>query len=144
MRWSRRSRRCWRRVPTAPRPGGRREASAAPSRLSAMAKTQRKTKRTAKSGKPQRSRPERSASLSRERQVPSATAMPARSRLERVRMPPLRRPVAAAKAAGAGDHNEGKYVYCIIKSGKPIHFGALGMGTDQADVHTVHFKDIAA
>jgi len=109
-----------------------------------MAKTQRKTKRTAKSGKPQRSRPERSASLSRERQVPSATAMPARSRLERVRMPPLRRPVAAAKAAGAGDHNEGKYVYCIIKSGKPIHFGALGMGTDQADVHTVHFKDIAA
>ena len=113
-----------------------------------MAKTQRKpqrkTKRKAKSVAPARSRTERSPSASRERQLPSPAAAPARSRLERVRMPPLRRPVAAPKPAAVVDHNEGKYVYCIIKSGKPIHLGALGMGTEPADVHTVHFKDIAA
>ena len=107
-------------------------------------KTQRKTKRKATSGAPPRPRTERSASASRERQLPSPAAAPARSRLERVRMPPLRRPATGARPPVVVDRNQGKYVYCIIKSGKPIHFGALGMGTDPADVHTVHFKDIAA
>jgi hypothetical protein len=113
-----------------------------------MAKTQRKTqsktKRNAKSVPPARSRTERSASASRERQLPSPAAVPGRSRLERVRMPPLRRPATAAKPVAVVDRHEGKYVYCIIKSGKPIHLGAVGMGTEAPDVHTVHFKDIAA
>jgi Gas vesicle synthesis protein GvpL/GvpF len=111
-----------------------------------MAKTQRKPKRKAKAkGRtPPRPRSERSTPASRERQLSSAAVAPSRSRLERVRMPPLRRPAAAAKPEAVVDRNEGKYVYCIIKSGKPIHFGALGMGAEAADVHTVHFKDIAA
>ncbi len=44
----------------------------------------------------------------------------------------------------ADDLNEGKYVYCIIKSERPLTFGPLGMGAEPADVHTVHFQDIAA
>ena len=42
------------------------------------------------------------------------------------------------------DTHEGKYVYCIIKSERPLRFGPLGIGAEPADVHTVHFRDIAA
>src|SRR5207237_10473063 len=38
----------------------------------------------------------------------------------------------------------GKYVYCIIQSGESLRFGPLGIGSDPADVHTVHYHDIAA
>lgn len=48
----------------------------------------------------------------------------------------------AARPVRAG--NAGTYVYCIIKAGRPLRFGPLGIGTDQADVYTVHFRDIAA
>ena len=56
-------------------------------------------------------------------------------KLERVRVPhPARRE----------DGSEGKYVYCIIRSEEPLSFGPLGLGTDPADVHTVHYRDICA
>ena len=42
------------------------------------------------------------------------------------------------------DVNEGKYVYCIIKSERPLRFGPLGLGAEPAEVHTVHYRDIAA
>ena len=42
------------------------------------------------------------------------------------------------------DANEGKYVYCIIKSEQPLMFGPLGMGAEPAEVHTINFQDIAA
>ncbi len=42
------------------------------------------------------------------------------------------------------DANEGKYVYCIIKSERPLAFGPLGMGIEPAEVHTIHYQDIAA
>jgi gas vesicle protein GvpL/GvpF len=38
----------------------------------------------------------------------------------------------------------GKYVYCIIQASEQHRFGPLGIGADPADVHTVHYKDIAA
>src|SRR3989449_7507564 len=38
----------------------------------------------------------------------------------------------------------GKYVYCIIQASEPLRFGALGIGADPADVHTVNYRDIAA
>jgi len=50
------------------------------------------------------------------------------------------RPVPAPSA----DENEGKYVYCIIKSEHPLIFGPLGIGAEPAEVHTIHFQDIAA
>ena len=35
-------------------------------------------------------------------------------------------------------------MYCIIKSARPLRFGPLGIGGEPADVHTIHFGDIAA
>ena len=40
--------------------------------------------------------------------------------------------------------DEGKYVYCIIKSERPLAFGALGIGSEPAEVHTVNYRDLAA
>jgi len=49
-----------------------------------------------------------------------------------------------ADAGSAEDANEGKYVYCIIKTATPLGFGPLGIGPEPAETHTVNFKDIAA
>jgi hypothetical protein len=63
-----------------------------------------------------------------------------RRRLERVRLPadPARRSVAA------DNPHAGKYVYCIVQSERPLSFGPVGLGSEPADVHTVHYRDIAA
>jgi hypothetical protein len=78
----------------------------------------------------------------RERQARTAPVPVPRGKLERVRMPA----VAARLGRGeAGDEaNEGKYVYCIIQSERVLTFGPLGIGADPAEVHTVHYRDIAA
>jgi hypothetical protein len=39
---------------------------------------------------------------------------------------------------------EGKYVYCIIKSEDTRDFGPIGIGGEANAVYTVHFKDLAA
>jgi len=57
----------------------------------------------------------------------------ARGKLERVKVPPQR-----------PDGSEGKYVYCIIRSEQPLSFGPLGLGPEPAEVHTIHYRDIAA
>jgi len=51
---------------------------------------------------------------------------------------------SAARVATNGDSALGKYVYCVIQEKRPMRFGALGIGVDPADVHTVNYKDIAA
>jgi hypothetical protein len=104
-----------------------------------MAKTQKKVK----------TRPKRrmAAAPARREKPARATAMAAapRRKLERVRMPaPPAKPARADAPPAVEEPNEGKYVYCIIKSERPLSFGPLGIGADQADVHTVHFRDIAA
>src|SRR5262245_14804515 len=60
-------------------------------------------------------------------------------------------PAGAARAArGAAERpapgrleSRGKYVYCIIRSSEPRRFGRIGMGADPAEVHTVHYREIA-
>jgi hypothetical protein len=107
-----------------------------------MAKTQKKTRVAPKA---RRAAPaaRRTAPAARQRAAKAASPSPARGKLERVRMPaPARqKPSPAAQAA---TEVEGKYVYCIIKSDKPLGFGALGIGTEPSDVHTVNYRDIAA
>jgi hypothetical protein len=49
-------------------------------------------------------------------------------------------PEPAARAGG----RSGKYVYCIIQTTEPLRFGAIGIGSEPAEVHTVGYKDIAA
>lgn len=45
---------------------------------------------------------------------------------------------------GGGDATRGKYVYCVIRSDRPLSFGPVGIGTEPVEVHTVNYKDIAA
>jgi len=40
--------------------------------------------------------------------------------------------------------SRGKYVYCIIEAPDPLRFGPIGLGADPSDVHTVHFRNLAA
>ena len=49
-------------------------------------------------------------------------------------------PPAPPDANGA----QGQYVYCIIQSESPLTFGPLGIGHEPAEVHTVHFRNLAA
>jgi len=88
------------------------------------------------------------ASSPRERAGGRVAAPPAprgRGKLERVRMPALTaKPARGESSAPAEDANEGKYVYCVIKSERPLSFGLLGIGPEPAEVHTVHYRDIAA
>jgi len=41
-------------------------------------------------------------------------------------------------------NTRGKYVYCIIQATEALKFGNVGLGAEPAEVHTVHYKDIAA
>ncbi|MGH9253980.1 MAG: GvpL/GvpF family gas vesicle protein [Vicinamibacterales bacterium] len=38
----------------------------------------------------------------------------------------------------------GRYVYCIIRTGRPLKFGAVGMAGQWPDVYTVNYRDMAA
>jgi gas vesicle protein GvpL/GvpF len=59
-------------------------------------------------------------------------------------MPERAAPVTKAPAGAKPAESRGKYVYCVIRSEDPLRFGAIGLGTTPAEVHTVHYKDIAA
>jgi Gas vesicle synthesis protein GvpL/GvpF len=108
--------------------------------MAKKAKSQRSAKgRSARRGRSARA----SAPQPRERQTRSTPAPPPRGKLERVRMPTAV-PRVSRSVQYTEDANEGKYVYCIIKSERPLAFGPLGMGSDPAEVHTIHFQDIAA
>jgi hypothetical protein len=101
-----------------------------------------KTRKTTKARPAARTRPARpTATTSRERTSRPAQSPQTRGKLERVRMPAATR---SRPDAAAEESNEGKYVYCIIKSERPLRFGPLGIGADPAEVHTVHYRDIAA
>jgi hypothetical protein len=61
--------------------------------------------------------------------------------------PPSRRPAEARGAARPhrkAAETRSKYVYCIIRSPQTRRFGAIGLGTEPTDVHTVNFREIAA
>jgi hypothetical protein len=112
-----------------------------------MAKMQKMQKKV-------RTAPRRKAAASTvARERPGRAPVPAsqpRGKLERVRLsaagkaPRVDTALRADTAAAGEDVAEGKYVYCIIKSERPLNFGPLGIGADPADVHTVHYRDIAA
>jgi hypothetical protein len=100
-----------------------------------------------------RAKPSRPAAAAAARR--SKKAAPAREQ-----RPPQRprgdrsRPVELPEAAVAGEPGaggpggatggRGKYVYCIIRSEKTLKFGPIGIGNEPGDVHTVHYKQLAA
>ncbi len=112
-----------------------------------MAKTKKKTTAARKASPKPAARAKKASAVAtpRERGARNAAAAPApagRHKLERVKMP-----AAAAKPVRettGEDVNEGRYVYCVIQSEKPLTFGLLGIGPEPAEVHTVHYRDIAS
>jgi hypothetical protein len=54
------------------------------------------------------------------------------------------RAVTEANPTEAAAAEEGKYVYCIIKSDDDREFGPIGIGGESNTVYTVHYKDLAA
>lgn len=53
-------------------------------------------------------------------------------------------PPEPAIATEARSEEDGKYVYCIIKSEETQGYGAIGIGGDDRSVYTVHYGDLAA
>jgi gas vesicle protein GvpL/GvpF len=93
------------------------------------------------------SRPRRGAAPSRPPSDGAVDNAPRRTGSRVIRETPPRAPVpASAPPSGSGKAAEsrGKYVYCVIRSEDPLRFGAIGLGATPAEVHTVHYKDIAA
>jgi len=104
-----------------------------------MAKTQKKSRTAVKAARKAGSRAKKGgvAARARERSTGGAPSPAARGKLERVRMP-------QASKSSAEESNEGRYVYCVIQSERPLSFGLLGIGPEPAEVHTVPYRDIAA
>jgi hypothetical protein len=77
--------------------------------------------------------------------VPRATRAQARGDRSRpVELPEAGGGPLAESTGPAARGARGKYVYCIIRSDKPTRFGPIGIGSEPADVHTVHYKELAA
>jgi hypothetical protein len=51
---------------------------------------------------------------------------------------------APVGASSALEGARGKYVYCVIQSPTPQKFGVVGIGEDGSEIHTVHYRDLAA
>src|SRR3954469_9541309 len=126
---------------TSPKPSAvRREHGTTRGASSARRTTKRATK-SARSRKNASERPvHRTAGASG-----SAIGGESKGKLERARLPrPATKAGRGRAAAAAPETNEGKYVYCVIKSERRLSFGTLGIGIEPAEVHTVEFRDIAA
>jgi gas vesicle protein GvpL/GvpF len=50
----------------------------------------------------------------------------------------------AGPGRGAVADRRGKYVYCIIRTKDPLRFGAVGIGAEPTDVHTISHRELAA
>ena len=57
---------------------------------------------------------------------------------------PARAAKVPTRRAEPPSQDEGKYVYCIIKSEQTLAFGALGIGSEPAQVLTVNYRNLAA
>jgi hypothetical protein len=72
----------------------------------------------------------------------AAAKKPAPRKAPAAKRAPAASPAAPAKRSSAP--TPGKYVYCIIQASAPLRFGAIGIGAEPTDVHTVNYRDIAA
>jgi hypothetical protein len=99
-----------------------------------MAKSVKKPAKTARANRSATAAPRKAETA---RRATPASEDTSRRKLERVRVP-------AATAARRDDSTEGRYVYCVIRSDEPVSFGPLGLGPEPSEVHTVHYRDIAA
>ncbi len=75
----------------------------------------------------------------------AAVRKPARAPKPRAK--PVREKAAARRNGHSSSVQEaslGKYVYCVIQSADVLTFGAAGIGDNGSEIHTVHYRDLAA
>jgi len=117
-----------------------------------MARTPKKVKRVGKSKARTSPKPAAKPQGRRKQAAPRASSSAGaitpvhirRGKLERVRMAQPPKATRAQSSSAADDGGALKYVYCVIKSERPLSFGAIGIGLEPAEVHTVLYRDIAA
>ena len=92
--------------------------------------------------------PRRKPAPAKARRKAGARAEPGRPRAAQApppaAPPPARGPAQARTLALTSPNSRSQYVYCIVGSSRPLRFGPIGIGTEPADVHTVHHKELAA
>jgi hypothetical protein len=81
------------------------------------------------------------APIKERRAVPRTSAAKAPARAARERASDTRAEDAPGSAA---DSPRGKYVYCVIQSADLLKFGAAGIGDNTSEIHTIHYRDLAA
>ena len=76
----------------------------------------------------------------------AAASKPARAKVARSKpareRAAVRRPAPDVRAAV--DSGRGTYVYCVIQSADSRKFGAAGIGDNGSEIHTIHYRDLAA
>src|SRR5262245_17790968 len=65
----------------------------------------------------------------------TASAKVAREKASRLRK---------AADVAISENRRGKYVYCVIQSADSLKFGAAGIGDNGSEIHTFHYRDLAA
>src|SRR5687768_8637987 len=78
----------------------------------------------------------------KERRAVKRAASPAKGAEKAVREKAVAR--RAEDVQAGSDSARGKYVYCVIQSADPLKFGAAGIGDNGTEIHTVHYRDLAA
>jgi hypothetical protein len=92
-----------------------------------------------------KSRPRPAARPAAPRAAPAAARRPSLPVRPDGAVAPARRPGVPLEVRPAGRPTaRGKYVYCVIQATEPLRFGPIGLGAEPAEVHTVHYRDIAA
>src|SRR6476620_1290693 len=77
-----------------------------------------------------------------------AVPRPSNGKSKAIARPPRERAMAAGKSDRVqeliSDTLRGKYVYCVIQSADTMKFGAVGIGDNGSEIHTIHYRDLAA
>ena len=75
------------------------------------------------------------------RAAATAKAAPVKAMPKRA---PAAAPLPLAASGGPDQVGKGRYVYCIVRSDRPLNFGPIGIGEEPAPVYTVRCDDLSA
>ncbi len=104
----------------------------------------RRAARKSPASRPSAKRAQTSSGVRRRTQTPQPAQhvrddLTAPRSMKRETVPPPAPAPVAVPARG-----KGKYVYCVIRSSKPLQFGMSAIAGEVGNVHTVNYKDLAA
>ncbi len=73
-----------------------------------------------------------------------AVRRPAPAASKAIAKAPRAKPEGRSEESASAEALRGKYVYCVIQSADPLKFGGAGIGDNGTEIHTVHYRDLAA